>query len=48
MIYGEINRQRLKIIREHIAADTIDYLEARFTFSDDWNGLEKWAHFAHR
>lgn len=46
MLYGEINRQRLKIINEHVVADTIDYLEARFAFSEDWDGLEKWAHFA--
>lgn len=46
MLYGEINRQRLKIINEHVVADTIDYLEARFAFSEDWEGLEKWVHFA--
>ena len=46
MLYGEINRQRLKIINEHVVADTIDYLEARFAFSEEWNGLEKWVHFA--
>ena len=46
MLYGEINRQRLKIVREHVVADTIDYLEARFAFSEEWNELEKWAHFA--
>lgn len=46
MLYGEINRQRLKIINEHVVADTIDYLEARFAFSEDWDGLEKWVHFA--
>ena len=46
MLYGEINRQRLKIINEHVVADTIDYLEARFAFSADWDGLEKWVHFA--
>lgn len=46
MLYGEINRQRMKIINEHVVADTIDYLEARFAFSEDWDGLEKWAHFA--
>lgn len=46
MLYGEINRQRLKIINEHVVADTIDYLEAQFSFSEDWDGLEKWVHFA--
>lgn len=48
MLYGEIDRQRLKITKTHVVADTIDYLEAKFTFSDDWNVLEKWAHFSHR
>lgn len=47
MIYGEILRQRLKLINEHVVADTIDYLEMKFTFAtDDWDGLEKWVHFA--
>ena len=46
MLFGEINRQRMKIINEHVVADTIDYLEARFAFSEEWNGLEKWVHFA--
>lgn len=47
MLYGEIIRQHLKIINEHVVADTIDYLEMKFTFqTDDWDGLEKWAHFA--
>ncbi len=48
MINGEIYRQRLKISKEHVVADTIDYLEAQFSFSDDWNGLEKWVHFSNR
>lgn len=46
MIFGSINGQRLMLRDGHIAADTIDYLTARFTFNADWNGLEKWAHFA--
>lgn len=48
MICGEIIRQRLKLIGEHVVADTIDYLEAKFRFTDDWNGLEKWAHFSQK
>lgn len=48
MLYGDIHHQRLKLVNTHTVADTIDYLEMKFTFSDDWNGLEKWAHFAHR
>ncbi len=47
MIYGEIFRQRLKLVNEHVVADTIDYLEMKFNFrTDDWDGLSKWAHFA--
>lgn len=46
MLYGEITRQHLKLINEHVVADTIDYLEAQFAFSEDWDGLEKWVHSA--
>lgn len=46
MIFGSITGQRLMLRDGHIAADTIDYLTARFTFNADWNGLEKWAHFS--
>ncbi len=47
MLYGEIFRQRLKVVNAHVVADTINYLEMKFTFlSDDWDGLDKWAHFA--
>lgn len=47
MLYAEILRQRLKLVNAHIVADTIDYLEAKFEFrTDDWDGLDKWAHFA--
>ncbi len=49
MLYGEIIRQHLKLISDHVVADTIDYLEMKFSFqTDDWNGLEKWAHFARK
>lgn len=49
MLYGEIIRQHLKLINEHVVADTIDYLEMKFSFqTDDWDGLEKWAHFARK
>lgn len=47
MLYGEVRRQRLKLEKAHVVADTIDYLEMEFRFTDDWDGLEKWAHFAH-
>ena len=47
MIYGDIHHQRLKLVNEHIVADTIDYLEMKFIFkTDDWDGLTKWAHFS--
>lgn len=46
MIYGNIHHQRLTLGNEHVVADTIDYLEMKFLFrTDDWDGLEKWAHF---
>lgn len=49
MITGHIVRQRLNLCDSHVVADTIDYLEAKFLFkTDDWDGLEKWAHFRHR
>jgi len=47
MLYADVHRQRLKLEKSHIAADTIDYLEMEFRFTDDWDGFEKWAHFAH-
>ena len=47
MLYADIHRQRLKLVNEHVVADTIDYLEMKFNFrTDDWDGLTKWAHFA--
>lgn len=47
MITGHIIRQRLNLHDSHVVADTIDYLEAKFLFkTDDWDGLDKWAHFA--
>ena len=47
MITGHIIRQHLNLCDSHVVADTIDYLEAKFIFkTDDWDGLDKWAHFA--
>lgn len=47
MITGHIVHQRLSLGDSHVVADTIDYLEAKFLFkTDDWDGLDKWAHFA--
>lgn len=45
MIYGIIKNQKLEL-RAQAAADTIDYLTAKFSFlSSDWEGLVKYAHF---
>ena len=47
MIAGFIRGQTLRLSVPLIAADTINYLTAKFLFqSSDWDGLEKWAHFA--
>lgn len=47
MIAGFIRGQTLRLSVPLIVADTIDYLTAKFLFqSSDWDGLEKWAHFA--
>lgn len=47
MIAGFVRGQTLRLSVPRIAADTIDYLTAKFLFqSSDWDGLEKWAHFA--
>lgn len=46
MITGNVVRQHLSLSDSHVVADTIDYLEAKFVFkTDNWNGLDKWAHF---
>lgn len=46
MIYGAIKGQQLKV-KAQAAADTIDYLIAKFTFlTADWEGLTKYAHFS--
>lgn len=47
MIAGFVRGQTLRLSVPRIAADTIDYLTAKFLFqSSDWDGLGKWAHFA--
>lgn len=47
MIAGFVRGQTLRLSVPRIAADTIDYLTAKFLFqSSGWDGLEKWAHFA--
>lgn len=46
MITGFVRGQELRLNTPVIAADTIDYLTARFTFQTrEWAGLEKWAHW---
>ena len=48
MIKGKIDGQSFVLSTPIIVSDTIDYLSAEFEFSEDWQGLDKWAHFAHR
>lgn len=46
MIIGYIKGQSLKIVQPVIAADTINYITANFSFKTaDWSGLTKYAHF---
>lgn len=42
-IVGSVCGQKLCLEQATIAADTIDYLTARFLFSEDWTGAEKFA-----
>lgn len=47
MIIGFVNGQSFRLSQPVIAANTVDYLEAEFTFqTGDWNGADAWAHFA--
>ncbi len=47
MTNATVTNQRLLLDYNHIAADTINYLEFTFRFrTDDWRNMEKWAHFA--
>lgn len=45
MIVGNINHQRLKFAADKVVADSNDYLQASFSFSEDWDGFVKVAHF---
>lgn len=46
MINFYIDGQKLSVYGQpFMAGDTIDYLEAAFVFSSDWDGLTKTAHF---
>ena len=44
---------KFRVINQHLAggryrpvSGSIDYIEAVFDFTPDWNGLDKWAHFS--
>ena len=39
MITGTVKGQSLRLSAPVIAADTINYLTARFLFSEEWDGL---------
>ena len=41
MITCKINNQSLVTIYDEVVADSVEYLTANFTFSDDWNGYSK-------
>ena len=45
MIDFYITQQSIRFASPVIAANSFKYLEARFFFSGDWDGLSKWAHF---
>ena len=46
MILGTVRGQTLRLSYPTVVADTIDYLEAAFSFEGtEWEGLSKWAHF---
>ena len=45
MLVGAVHGQVLHLANLTIVEDSIDYLDAAFTFSPDWEGLSKWAHF---
>ena len=44
-IAGSVRGQVLHLIYPPLVGGTIDYLTAEFSFSGDWDGLSKWAHF---
>ena len=46
-IYLEVNAQKLICLtNEYIAADTVNYIDCNFKFSDEWNGFIKTAIFS--
>ena len=40
-----VSGQSLKVYTPVLAADSLNYLTARVSFSDDWTGCSKWLHF---
>lgn len=44
-IVGSVRGQVLHLIYPPLVEGTVDYLTAEFSFSGDWEGLSKWAHF---
>lgn len=46
MIRGNISHQKLDLASCKVVSDSIDYLTAEFTFSPDWYGAVKVAHFS--
>lgn len=45
MILGTVNGQRLTVQAAPMAGDSLKYLSARFTFSDDWDGTTRYVSF---
>ena len=45
MIRGIVQGQSLRLTTPQIVGASVDYLEAAFSFSSDWQGLSIWAHF---
>lgn len=43
--YFDVDGQKLNVEYEKTVSDTVNYLNAAFHFSDDWDGLSKYAHF---
>lgn len=46
MLSAEVKNQHLTLVKTDAVSDTIDYLEMSFEFTDDWDGVEKFVHFA--
>lgn len=46
-LLGLINGQKLRISQPVVVSDTISFIEMKFQFSEEWDGLIKVAHFRH-